>query len=167
MRRAGNLQVDASALERGERDVGAWLASLRDLAGGTGYRAAVQREDLVFLAEDAQTKPAVRIAAAVALGAPDDHERARLRIAAAQSASVPLDIAANLLRHLDFIDAAAREQVELLVFPELSLSGYELPGLVRYSNESTLRVTPSAAPPSRSSATTQTSPGTGDAGAND
>jgi predicted amidohydrolase len=52
-----------------------------------------------------------------------------LRIAAAQSASIPLDIDANLRRHLDFIGAAAAEGVELLVFPELSLSGYELAGL--------------------------------------
>ena len=52
-----------------------------------------------------------------------------LRIAAAQSASTPLDIEANLRRHLDFLDAAATAGVELLVFPELSLSGYELAGL--------------------------------------
>lgn len=52
-----------------------------------------------------------------------------LRIAAAQSASIPLDIEANLRRHLDFLDAAAAEGVELLVFPELSLCGYELEGL--------------------------------------
>lgn len=53
----------------------------------------------------------------------------RPSIAAAQSASIPLDIAANLRRHGDFIDAAARAGVELLVFPELSLTGYELAGL--------------------------------------
>lgn len=54
-----------------------------------------------------------------------------LRIAAAQSASIPLEIEANLRRHLDFLDAAAAQGVELLVFPELSLSGYELEGLAR------------------------------------
>lgn len=52
-----------------------------------------------------------------------------LRIAAAQSASIALDIAANAARHLDFIDTAAEHRVELLVFPELSLSGYEPAGL--------------------------------------
>jgi hypothetical protein len=88
MRRSGTMEVDASALERGDRDIASWLAALRDLSRGTGYRAAVQREDLVFLAEDAQTKPLLRIAAAVALGATDDHERARLRIAA-ESSSLP------------------------------------------------------------------------------
>ncbi|MDQ1831486.1 carbon-nitrogen hydrolase family protein [Massilia scottii] len=54
---------------------------------------------------------------------------AGLRYAAAQSASVPLDIAANVKRHLAFIDAASEAGVQLLVFPELSLSGYELPGM--------------------------------------
>lgn len=50
---------------------------------------------------------------------------AGLRMAAAQSASVPGDIAANVRRHCAFIDAAAGAGVQLLVFPELSLSGYE------------------------------------------
>jgi predicted amidohydrolase len=54
---------------------------------------------------------------------------AGLRFAAAQLASVPLDIAANVARHLDFIDAASAARVELLVFPELSLCGYELAGM--------------------------------------
>lgn len=88
MRRAGPLEIDASALERGPREISAWVASLRDLARASGYRAAVQREDLVSLAEDAHVKPTVRIAAAVALGAADEHERARLRIAA-ESSSLP------------------------------------------------------------------------------
>lgn len=88
MRRAGALEVDTSALERGERDVGSWLGALRDLSRGTGYRAAVQREDLVFVVEDARQAPRVRVAAAVALGAADPHERARLRIAA-ESSSLP------------------------------------------------------------------------------
>ncbi|MFP5391469.1 MAG: carbon-nitrogen hydrolase family protein [Gammaproteobacteria bacterium] len=57
--------------------------------------------------------------------------RSCLRIAAAQSASVPLDIDANLQRHLDFIDAAASAHVSLLVFPELSLCGYELADMAR------------------------------------
>ena len=88
MRRAGKLDIDATVLERGDREVTAWIASLRDLSRGAGYRAAVQREDLVFLAEDPRTKPAVRIAAALALGPTDDYERARLRIAA-DSSSLP------------------------------------------------------------------------------
>lgn len=88
MRRAGRLEVDTSALERGDRNHGVWIATLRDLARGTGYRAAVQREDLVFLVEDARTAPTMRIAAAIALGEGDEHERARLRIAA-ESSSLP------------------------------------------------------------------------------
>jgi predicted amidohydrolase len=49
-----------------------------------------------------------------------------IRIAAAQSLSVPLDLAANLDVHCRFIQAAAEAAVDVLVFPELSLSGYEL-----------------------------------------
>jgi predicted amidohydrolase len=50
-----------------------------------------------------------------------------LRIAAAQSISIAGDIAANVLTHMRFIAAAHRAGVDLLVFPELSLCGYELP----------------------------------------
>jgi predicted amidohydrolase len=54
---------------------------------------------------------------------------AGLRIAAAQSHSFPGDVAANVARHCVFIDAAAQAGVRLLVFPELSLTGYELAGM--------------------------------------
>ncbi|HEY0061578.1 MAG TPA: carbon-nitrogen hydrolase family protein [Telluria sp.] len=54
---------------------------------------------------------------------------AGLRIAAAQSATVSGGIAANVSHHGIFVDAAAEAGVSLLVFPELSLSGYDLPGL--------------------------------------
>ncbi|WP_158784851.1 carbon-nitrogen hydrolase family protein [Pantoea sp. BAV 3049] len=47
-------------------------------------------------------------------------------VAAAQSGSRPGEIDHNLSRHLDFIHQAAELQVDVLVFPELSLSGYEL-----------------------------------------
>ena len=50
-----------------------------------------------------------------------------LRIAAAQACSVPGDIARNVQRHLVLAQAAAHRGVQLLVFPELSLTGYELP----------------------------------------
>ena len=50
-----------------------------------------------------------------------------IRIAAAQSISIPGDVAANVLVHTRLIAAAHREKIDLLVFPELSLSGYELP----------------------------------------
>lgn len=49
-----------------------------------------------------------------------------LIIAAAQSASVRGDIAGNIETHLRFAEAAAEHGVRLLVFPELSLTGYEL-----------------------------------------
>lgn len=54
---------------------------------------------------------------------------AGLRIAAAQSHSVSGDIEANVARHGIFIDAAVTAGVQLLVFPELSLTGYDLPGM--------------------------------------
>lgn len=50
-------------------------------------------------------------------------------IAAAQSASIAGDIPANVRVHLAFADVAAREGSSLLVFPELSLTGYELGAL--------------------------------------
>lgn len=54
---------------------------------------------------------------------------AGLRAAAAQSASIRGDIAANIAHHCDFIDAAATAGTQLLVFPELSLTGYDLPAM--------------------------------------
>lgn len=50
-----------------------------------------------------------------------------IRIAAAQAPSVPGDIDANVGIHLNFIEAARAHGVQLLLFPELSLCGYELP----------------------------------------
>lgn len=47
-------------------------------------------------------------------------------VAAAQSGSIRGDLQANIKTHLRFIDRAAGAGVDLLVFPELSLTGYEL-----------------------------------------
>ncbi|MDP3652792.1 MAG: carbon-nitrogen hydrolase family protein [Rhodoferax sp.] len=52
-------------------------------------------------------------------------------IAAAQSISVPGDTEANVQEHLRFITAAHAAGVQMLVFPELSLTGYELPLMQR------------------------------------
>lgn len=49
-----------------------------------------------------------------------------LRIAAAQSVSAPGDIAANVATHCTFIAQASACNVDVVVFPELSLCGYEL-----------------------------------------
>ena len=49
-----------------------------------------------------------------------------LIIAAAQSTSIRGDVPRNVARHLDFGTLAAEHGVQLLVFPELSLTGYEL-----------------------------------------
>ncbi|MTD25660.1 carbon-nitrogen hydrolase family protein [Erwinia sorbitola] len=48
-------------------------------------------------------------------------------IAAAQSGSRPGDIDWNIQHHIEFIHQAAARDVDLLMFPELSLTGYELP----------------------------------------
>lgn len=62
-------------------------------------------------------------------------------IAAAQSTSVPLDVAANVQDHLRYVEAAAQHGVQWLVFPELSLTGYELtamPDLVLHAGHALL-----------------------------
>ena len=56
---------------------------------------------------------------------PGDRARAPITIAAAQSRSVPGDIDVNIERHLQFLHVAADHAVGLIVFPELSLTGYE------------------------------------------
>ncbi len=48
-----------------------------------------------------------------------------LTLAAAQSISIAGNVPANIQRHLAFMRAAAQQGVQLLVFPELSLTGYE------------------------------------------
>ena len=53
-----------------------------------------------------------------------------LIIAAAQSTSIAGEIARNVVRHLRFGTIAAEHGAQLLVFPELSLTGYE-PGVAR------------------------------------
>ena len=50
----------------------------------------------------------------------------RFTIAAAQTTPVAGDRVANLEQHVQMVDAAARHGARLLLFPELSLSGYEL-----------------------------------------
>ena len=59
----------------------------------------------------------------------EDHNRfrsARLRVAAAQIDPTEADIADNLAKHFQFIDRARDHDVDILVFPELSLTGYQL-----------------------------------------
>lgn len=47
-----------------------------------------------------------------------------MRVAIAQIESVLGDVDANLARHLDFIAMARRERADMLLFPELSLTGH-------------------------------------------
>ena len=48
-----------------------------------------------------------------------------LTLAAAQSVSIAGDVPANIQRHVQLMRAAAEHGVQVLVFPELSLTGYE------------------------------------------
>lgn len=54
------------------------------------------------------------------------HYQTSLRVGAAQINTALGDVDHNLERHLALIAEAQRDQVELLVFPELSLTGYRL-----------------------------------------
>ena len=49
-----------------------------------------------------------------------------MRIAAAQTKPIPYDTQANILHHVQYIDLAAEHGVQLIAFPEMSLTGYEL-----------------------------------------
>lgn len=52
--------------------------------------------------------------------------RRALVLAAAQTVPVRGDVPANTERHLRLVDVAAKERAQVIVFPELSLTGYEL-----------------------------------------
>jgi N-carbamoylputrescine amidase len=52
--------------------------------------------------------------------------RPTLRVAAAQIKTALGDIAANLDKHRDWIDRARADAIDVLLFPELSLTGYSL-----------------------------------------
>jgi NAD+ synthase (glutamine-hydrolysing) len=54
----------------------------------------------------------------------------KLTIGLAQISPRLGDVQANLDKHLQFIEQAAAQGVELIVFPELSLTGYMLQDLV-------------------------------------
>lgn len=53
----------------------------------------------------------------------------QLKLGLAQINTVLGDVQANLAKHLDYIDRARHEGVDLLCFPELSLTGYSLQDL--------------------------------------
>ena len=48
-----------------------------------------------------------------------------MRICAVQHRPIPGNIAANLIKHLHFIEVAVGRRADLIFFPELSLTGYE------------------------------------------
>lgn len=57
---------------------------------------------------------------------PNKFRSAVLRVAAAQIKPTEANISDNLAKHFAFIDAARERNVNLLTFPELSLTGYQL-----------------------------------------
>ncbi len=50
----------------------------------------------------------------------------KLRVAMAQIDPVKADIEANIDKHIDFIQRARKEKADIVVFPELSLTGYDI-----------------------------------------
>src|SRR5512138_2425774 len=54
----------------------------------------------------------------------------QLNLALAQIATKLGDVQANLQKHLDFIQQARTQKADLVLFPELSLTGYVLQDLV-------------------------------------
>lgn len=102
----------ATALERGERPIPAWLADLAQRAQGRGYRgAALDREDLLQVVESTAAAPTARVGAAALLRKTglQDEERGRLRVVAETSVSPRLRIA---------LEAAADAGVEEDAFDE-------------------------------------------------
>ncbi len=61
------------------------------------------------------------------------------RVAAAQVPSQRGDVERNVATHIAAIEAAARHGVSLLVFPELSLTGYEPSMLRNWRSSRTIR----------------------------
>ena len=62
----------------------------------------------------------------------------KLKIALAQINTVLGDVERNLAKHLDYVEQAKQQGADLLVFPELSLTGYVLqdlvPGVARHAD---------------------------------
>jgi hypothetical protein len=90
--RQGGTAADAALLRRGDRTLGDWIASLRNIGAGANAdlrTAPIPRERLFRIVEDPSAPAPARAAAAVALGGePDDDTRARLR-GAAESTAAP------------------------------------------------------------------------------
>ena len=116
---AGVRPAAATLLARGDRSTRDWIASLRGLAaaGGSGYRvAAIDDQALFGVLVDPGASRELRVAAAVVLGAKEDHAP-RLRVVAD-------DVADPLVRRvavaaLDDADAdALAEELEEASAPE-------------------------------------------------
>jgi len=93
----GEVTASAAVLDRGDRDVAAWIRALRAVGSGAAadHRTApVLPEQLWRIVEDPSQKPELRAGAAVVLGgALDDEGRARLRVTAGAVAEPKVRIA--------------------------------------------------------------------------
>ncbi|MEU9101293.1 carbon-nitrogen hydrolase family protein [Streptomyces sp. NPDC048361] len=70
-----------------------------------------------------------------------------LTVAAGQATCTALDIPANVAVVADLVRRAADQGADLLVLPELFLTGYELPGIAAHPESSTLNATDSRLDP--------------------
>jgi hypothetical protein len=106
-----HLELDASVLARGGREVADWMRALRSLGAGanaTMRTAPIEAERLWRVVEDPTSAPLTRAAAAVALTAdPAADSRRRLRAVAEATAAPRLRIAIDAAASHD--EAALRE----------------------------------------------------------
>ncbi len=84
---AARSDATSEGLERGAQSIEDWLASLRRLGGAAGYRDGADDERIAAVLDDVHAKPAIRVAAAVALASQARPEH-RARIAEAAQATV-------------------------------------------------------------------------------
>jgi hypothetical protein len=87
--------VSTAALARAGSSPSEWVSRLRGLTSRRGYRVGAFTDDVLLrVVENSASAPAARAAAAVALSsAMDEATKSRLRVAAASSASRPLQLA--------------------------------------------------------------------------
>jgi hypothetical protein len=119
-RRGERTAGAARLLDRGERDIGEWIRTLRAMGSGgaADHRtAAVEPEMLWSIVEDPRATPLTRVSAAVALGASiDDTGRKRLETLAKAVAAPKLRIALEAAASED--EAEMREALEAVEEPK-------------------------------------------------
>ncbi len=95
-RHQATTPINASALQRGDRETEQWVEELQAVGAGARWshrQASLSKDDLWALVESPVVPPEQRAAAAVALDLRTRPARQRLRVAAKSTASRPLRIA--------------------------------------------------------------------------